>query len=291
MANSESERCGGCARFRWSQRVRQRAVSTGRLAQDVLNHAAIPETHMSKNEKSAPRKKVELPLAGATHAESSSSSPSPAVPAAQLLRSKASPRICRPTNFSATWPDSYGTKKLFLVARDPLILFAYWDVSPVQYQEAARAAHDGKVFLEVYVPGEGRVQQIHIWDTHKNWYLQSTAPTPPSSPSSATIVATAASKSSRARPKSAPRATRSRPTPTPASSPSRSTSLPRTLRDDRVPSPARRGIGRDARTPAAQRLRASLPGRVPRDLTARESDELLEYSATRKSAVAWSARL
>jgi hypothetical protein len=73
-------------------------------------------------------------------------------------------------------PDSYGTKKLFLVARDPNILFAYWDLSPVQYQEAARAAHDGKVFLEVYVPGEGRVQQVHVWDSHRNWYLQVNRP-------------------------------------------------------------------------------------------------------------------
>jgi hypothetical protein len=73
-------------------------------------------------------------------------------------------------------PESYGTKKLFLVPRDPHILFAYWDLNKVQYQEAARAAHDGKVFLEVYVPGEGRVQQIHIWDTHKNWYLQVNRP-------------------------------------------------------------------------------------------------------------------
>ena len=37
-------------------------------------------------------------------------------------------------------PDSYGTRKLFLVARDPHIVFAYWDLDPVQYQEAARAA-------------------------------------------------------------------------------------------------------------------------------------------------------
>jgi uncharacterized protein len=73
-------------------------------------------------------------------------------------------------------PDSYGSKKLFLVARDPRLLFAYWDLSPVQYQESARAAHDGKVFLEVYVPGEGRVQQIHVWDSHKNWYIQVNRP-------------------------------------------------------------------------------------------------------------------
>jgi hypothetical protein len=73
-------------------------------------------------------------------------------------------------------PDSYGSKKLFLVARDPDVLFAYWDLSPDQYQEAVQAAHDGKVFLEVYVPGEGRVQQIHVWDSHKSWYLQVNRP-------------------------------------------------------------------------------------------------------------------
>ena len=73
-------------------------------------------------------------------------------------------------------PDSYGTRKLFLVARDPHLVFAYWDLDPVQYQEAARNAHDGKIFLELYVPGEGRVQQIHVWDNHKNWYLQVNRP-------------------------------------------------------------------------------------------------------------------
>ena len=73
-------------------------------------------------------------------------------------------------------PDSYGTRKLFLVARDPHLVFAYWDLDPVQYQEASRSAHDGKIFLELYVPGEGRVQQIHVWDNHKNWYLQVNRP-------------------------------------------------------------------------------------------------------------------
>jgi hypothetical protein len=73
-------------------------------------------------------------------------------------------------------PESYGTRKLFLAARDPRILFAYWDLSPVQYQEAARVAQDGKIFLEVYVPGEGRIAQVHVWDSHRNWYLQTNRP-------------------------------------------------------------------------------------------------------------------
>jgi hypothetical protein len=86
------------------------------------------------------------------------------------------PRELPAYEFLGYLPDSYGTKKLFLVARDPRILFAYWDLSAVQYQEASRSAHDGKVFLEVYVPGEGRVAQIHVWDSHRNWYLQMNRP-------------------------------------------------------------------------------------------------------------------
>jgi hypothetical protein len=81
--------------------------------------------------------------------------------------------------FLGDLPDSYGTRKLFLVARDPNLLFTYWDLDPGQYREAAQAAHDGKVFLELYVPGEGRVQQIHVWDSHKNWYLQVNRPNTP----------------------------------------------------------------------------------------------------------------
>ncbi len=107
------------------------------------------------------------------------SSPSPVPPPAT---SSAPPPVTEPKKdlpayeFLGYLPDSYGSKKLFLVPRDPHILFAYWDLSQSQYKEAAHAAHDGKVFLEVYVPNEGRVQQIHVWDSHRNWYLQVNRP-------------------------------------------------------------------------------------------------------------------
>ena len=131
---------------------------------------------MPKTDKSAPRRKVSLPTPAPINAESSPSSPAPVVSAATLPQPDTKLKDLPAYEFLGYLPESYGSKKLFLVARDPHILFAYWDLSPVQYQEAARVAHDGKVFLEVYVPGEGRVQQIHIWDTHKNWYLQVNRP-------------------------------------------------------------------------------------------------------------------
>lgn len=132
---------------------------------------------MPKNEQPALRRKPPRIASAITNAESSPSSPAPVVPAAtQPPQPGVKPQELPAYEFLGYLPESYGTKKLFLVARDPHILFAYWDLSQVQYQEAARAACDGKVFLEVYVPGEGRVQQIHIWDCHKNWYLQVNRP-------------------------------------------------------------------------------------------------------------------
>ncbi|HUB66465.1 MAG TPA: DUF4912 domain-containing protein [Candidatus Methylacidiphilales bacterium] len=129
---------------------------------------------MPSKESSSPRKKpprVSRNLAN--------SSPSPVPPPAMTAGPPPAtgPKKDLPAyEFLGYLPDSYGTKKLFLVARDPHILFAYWDLNPVQYQEAARAAHDGKVFLELYVQNEGRVQQIHVWDSHRNWYLHANRP-------------------------------------------------------------------------------------------------------------------
>jgi uncharacterized protein len=131
----------------------------------------------NNDQPAAARKKPPLIRGTAINAESSPSSPAPVVSAATpATLPEVKPQVLPAYEFLGYLPESYGSKKLFLVARDPHILFAYWDINQVQYQEAARAAHDGKVFLEVYVPGEGRVQQIHIWDCHKNWYLQVNRP-------------------------------------------------------------------------------------------------------------------
>jgi uncharacterized protein len=68
-------------------------------------------------------------------------------------------------------PDAYGTKKLYLVSRDPHWLFAYWDLNWQQYQDAVRAAHDGKVFLQIYAADGNRLQQIQISESTRNWHL------------------------------------------------------------------------------------------------------------------------
>ncbi len=133
---------------------------------------------MPSKDSSAPRKKP--PRINSAVAKNANSSPAPIAPPPSVTANPPVPDK-KPTDlpayeFLGHLPDSYGTRKLFLVPRDPHILFAYCDLNSEQYQSAAHAAHDGKVFLEVYVPGEGRVQQIHVWDCHKNWYLQVNRP-------------------------------------------------------------------------------------------------------------------
>ncbi|MDX6765888.1 MAG: DUF4912 domain-containing protein [Candidatus Methylacidiphilales bacterium] len=67
-------------------------------------------------------------------------------------------------------PAKYGTGKLFLVARDPQWLYAYWDLTYDQLAEAQSRAHDGKLFLELRKDGS-RIQQIQISAWSHDWYL------------------------------------------------------------------------------------------------------------------------
>ena len=42
-------------------------------------------------------------------------------------------------------PESYGTRRLFLAARDPRWLYAYWDLSWQQLRDAEQESPEGKV--------------------------------------------------------------------------------------------------------------------------------------------------
>lgn len=73
-------------------------------------------------------------------------------------------------------PHNYGTKKLFLAARDGQWLFAYWDLTWDQMKEAESSAHDGKIFLQIYHADGGRVQQIHLHPGAREWCLNVNEP-------------------------------------------------------------------------------------------------------------------
>ncbi|MDR1304364.1 MAG: DUF4912 domain-containing protein [Verrucomicrobiales bacterium] len=73
-------------------------------------------------------------------------------------------------------PEAYGTKKLYLTARDPHWLYAYWDLTSDQIGAAERQAHDGKVFLQLYTADGERLQQIHLSPWTREWYLGTRRP-------------------------------------------------------------------------------------------------------------------
>ena len=68
-------------------------------------------------------------------------------------------------------PESYGTRRLFLAARDPRWLYAYWDFSWQQLRDAEQESPEGKVFLQVFIPGSERVHQIQVFPGSREWYL------------------------------------------------------------------------------------------------------------------------
>lgn len=71
-------------------------------------------------------------------------------------------------------PDSYDTGTLFLVARDPHWLFAYWDFSWHKLEEFRNRASDHTVRLHIYkVDGpHGQLQQdLVLHPDAKNWFI------------------------------------------------------------------------------------------------------------------------
>lgn len=74
--------------------------------------------------------------------------------------------------FGGELPQSYGTKKLFLTARDPHWLYANWDLTAEQQKELNTASTDGHLILRVYA---GKIEghptyEIHVHPESRHWF-------------------------------------------------------------------------------------------------------------------------
>jgi hypothetical protein len=70
-------------------------------------------------------------------------------------------------------PEAYGTGRLFLVARDPHWLYAYWDLSWQQMADARGQAVDGRLVLRVFEKNHAKpVQELMLQHDSRNWYIQ-----------------------------------------------------------------------------------------------------------------------
>lgn len=72
----------------------------------------------------------------------------------------------------AELPESYGTKKLFLTARDPHWLYAHWDLTREQQLKLNAQSSDGHLILRIY---EGRIEghpksEIHVHPESRHWF-------------------------------------------------------------------------------------------------------------------------
>ncbi len=69
-------------------------------------------------------------------------------------------------------PESYGTRKLFLTARDPHWLYANWDLTAEQQKELNSASTDGHLILRIY---SGKIEghpayEIHVHPESRHWF-------------------------------------------------------------------------------------------------------------------------
>jgi len=69
-------------------------------------------------------------------------------------------------------PEAYGTKKLFLTARDPHWLYAHWDITREQQLKLNAQSSDGHLVLRIYAHKlEGHpTYEIHVHPESRHWF-------------------------------------------------------------------------------------------------------------------------
>ncbi|HWD17645.1 MAG TPA: DUF4912 domain-containing protein [Verrucomicrobiae bacterium] len=74
---------------------------------------------------------------------------------------------------AAELPESYGTKQLFLTARDPRWLFAHWDFRLEQVRELNALSADGHLALRVFAHDfSGKpLDEIQVHPESRNWFV------------------------------------------------------------------------------------------------------------------------
>jgi uncharacterized protein len=70
-------------------------------------------------------------------------------------------------------PEAYGTQKLWLTARDPHWLYAYWDFNREQLRKYNSLSRDGHLVLHIF---KNRIHsepdwQIHVHPESRNWFV------------------------------------------------------------------------------------------------------------------------
>lgn len=69
-------------------------------------------------------------------------------------------------------PEAYGTGRLFLTARDPHWLYAYWDLGWQQMADYRGQASDGRLLLRIFEKNHADpIQEFTLGNDSRNWYV------------------------------------------------------------------------------------------------------------------------
>ena len=74
---------------------------------------------------------------------------------------------------TAELPDAYGTRRLFLTARDPHWLYAHWDLTRAQLTRYNAQSADGHLMLRIYadVALGSPISEIHVHPDSRHWFV------------------------------------------------------------------------------------------------------------------------
>lgn len=146
------------------------------LAAKVKRPMRVPATAIKSRRPVAPRKtrhaKLEIPpilLAGDLAAQAGVSGPGQRY----ALGPTTPPAHAGPVEERGELPESYGTTKLWLAARDPQWLYAHWDLTATQQREYNAESDDGHLIVRVFereILGEPLVTQ-HVHPESRNWFI------------------------------------------------------------------------------------------------------------------------
>ena len=137
-------------------------------------HATRPKTKTAT--KAAParrapvrRKKIVIP---ALLLEGDQPAPPPASGPGQKYALGPVPPLQHFATTETELPEAYGTKKLFLTARDPHWLYAHWDLTRAQQLQFNARSAAGHLILRIYA---GKVQghplcEIHVHPESRHWF-------------------------------------------------------------------------------------------------------------------------
>ena len=70
-------------------------------------------------------------------------------------------------------PEAYGTKRLFLTARDPHWLYASWDLTREQQARCNQQSADGHLVVRIFhaPPAGGLVLEVHVHPESRHWFV------------------------------------------------------------------------------------------------------------------------